>query len=195
MAEKILVLSPEFRLSYANLFVAQPNMNGIVRFEMEMLFPKSAGVEQFEALEGAYNAAIEAANFSGPGPAPRTFRQALIDGDTKAQAGRHGMFLLRANSGEDFPPSVLIQNRQPALPADVYPGCWCKAVLQPYSFEARKDGHGPVIGRGASFSMLTVWKQRDDEAFSKAASPEEIDAILDKADQPANAGEIDGLLR
>lgn len=191
------ILTPEFRLSFCNLFEPKPNMNGVIRFEMEMLFPKDRGGNQFQEMMALYNETIANANFSGNGPAPRPFKDAIIDGSSKKQEGRHGMFMIKANSGKDFPPRVLLPNRTLATPADVYEGCWAKSIISCYPYEARKDGkaNAPIISRGASFNMLTVWKQRDDEPFATFMTEAEQDELLNSAELPEGADDLDEMLK
>ena len=191
------ILTPEFRLSFCNLFEAKPNMNGLIRFEMEMLFPKDRGGAQFNEMMALYNETIANAKFSGQGPNPRQFKEAIIDGSSKKQEGRHGMYMIKANSGPDFPPRVLLPNRTPATSADVYEGCWCKAIVSCYAYEARKDSkaNAPIISRGASFNMLTVWKQRDDEPFSTFMTEAEQDELLNSAELPEGADDLDDMLK
>lgn len=176
-------MTPEFRLSFCNLWQAKPDMNGFVRFQMEMLFPKDRGVAQFVELNRIYNAQLAIAKFSAGGPTPRTFKEALIDGSKKKQEGRHGMFMLKANSGKDFPPRVVLQNGAAAEantgPKGVYEGCWCRAIVSPFTYEAKhKDRPNVIISRGVGFNMMTVQKVRDDDPFSSIMSTLEQDALL-----------------
>lgn len=183
MSKQAAILTPEFRLSFCNLFEAKPDMNGFVRFQMEMLFPKDRGGNQFIEMQKLYNDALATAKFSAGGPVPRTFRDAIIDGSKKKQEGRHGMFMLKANSGKDFPPRVILQNgaqaEQNTGPKGVYEGCWCRAIVSAFPYEAKhKEKPGVIINRGVGFNMMTVQKVRDDEPFSSIMSALEQDALL-----------------
>ena len=134
-AKRRVIVTPEFRLSYNCIFKAVPNMNGLVRYEMEMLFPKERGASQFVEMKSLYDDAIANAQFSGGGIAPRPFKQAVIDGDGKNQGGRKGMWLIKANASSEIKGraqkiNVLLPNKRPASEADVYEGCWCRAILK-----------------------------------------------------------------
>lgn len=195
------ILTAEFRLSFCNLFQAKANMNGIVRYEMEMLFPRSAGTAQFRDMLELYNDALASAKFSGPGPTPRSFKDAIIDGNSKKQEGRHGMWMIKANAsaeinGRPNAPRVLLANRMPATSKDVYEGCWCRAILTAYPYEARKDGkaNGSIINRGAAFNMMTVQKVRDDKPFAGFVTDEEQDELLRAAPIDGAEEDIDSLL-
>lgn len=192
------IVTPEFRLSFSSLYKAEANMNGIVRHEMEMLFPKDRGASQLKELMDIYNEALKAGKFSGDGPTPRSFKDAIINGDSKKQEGRKGMFILKAVAnpeinGKPNAPRLLLANRMPAGPGDIYEGCWCRAILSAFSYEARKDGKAnlPVIARGASFNILTVQKVRDDKPFASAISDAEQDAML--AAMPIDGDDEDDL--
>ena len=185
-AKRVLIITPEFRLSFNCIFKAVPNMNGITRYEMEMLFPKSAGASQFTEMKRIYDSALLTAKFSGAGPTPRPFKDAVTDGDLKKQPGRKGMWFVKANASAEINGrpnriNILLPNKRPALEADVYEGCWCRSILSAYPYEARKDGksNAPVISRGASFSIHTVQKLRDDKPFSSRISDAELEAMLD----------------
>lgn len=193
------ILTPEFRLSFCNLFLPKADMNGFVRFQMEMLFPKAAGASQFKEMKDIYDEALANAKFSGAGPAPRSFKDAIIDGNSKKQDGRHGMWMIKANASPEInnrpnAPRVLLASRMPATPNDVYEGCWCRAIISAYSYEARKDksnANSPVISRGAAFNMMTVQKVRDDKPFAGFVTEDEQDELLkasplDGADEDIN---------
>lgn len=192
------ILTPEFRLSFCNLFLPKADMNGVVRFQMEMLFPKAAGASQFKDMKDLYDEALANAKFSGAGPAPRSFKDAIIDGNSKKQDGRHGMWMVKANAsaeinGRPNAPRVLLASRMPATQKDVYEGCWCRAIISAYTYEARKDGkaNAPIISRGAAYNMLTVQKVRDDKPFAGFVTEDEQDELLkasplDGADEDIN---------
>lgn len=195
------ILTPEFRLSFCNLFTPKANMNGIVRFEMEMLFPKERGSAQLKEMLELYNEAIANAKFSAGGPAPRTFKDAIIDGNSKKQEGRHGMWMIKANAsaeinGKPNAPRVLLANRMSASSSDVYEGCWCRAIISSYPYEARKDGkaNAAVISRGGAFNMLTVQKTRDDKPFAGYITDEEQDALLSAAPIAGAEDDLDAML-
>ena len=190
------ILTPEFRLSFCNLWEPKADMNGVVRFSMEMLFPKDRGGAQFKEMLDLYNEALANAQFSKGGPVPRSFKDAIIDGNSKKQEGRHGMFMIKAHSGAEYAPRILLPNRATATKADVYEGCWCRAIVTSYTYEARKDGKGPVINRGAAYNMLAVQKIRDDTPFATFVTDAEQDELLMNAPVPGadESDELESLL-
>jgi hypothetical protein len=141
-------------------------------------------------MQSLYNEALANASFSGAGPTPRSFKQCIIDGDGKNQGGRKNMWLIRANASSEIKGrpqkiNILLPNKRPASEADVYEGCWCRAILSAYAYEARKDGkaNGAIISRGAAFNILTVQKLRDDTPFSSRLTDAELDAMLDSVEE------------
>jgi hypothetical protein len=201
-AKKIrAILTPEFRLSFMSLYEPQADMNGVIRYQMEMLFPKERGGSQFKEMLEIYNEALANAKFSSGGPAPRTFKEAIIDGNSKKQGGRHGNFMLKAVASKEIngtPNKVklLLPNRMPAGPGDIYEGCWCRAILTAFTYEARKDGkaNAPIISRGANFNIITVQKVRDDKPFASRISDTEIDAMLAAAPIEGAEDDLDAML-
>lgn len=196
------ILTEEFRLSFMALYEAQPDMNGIVRFQMEMLFPKERGATaQLGGLQAGYNEALAHAKFGAGGPTPRSFKDAIIDGNSKKQEGRHGMFMIKATAnteinGKPNRPRLLMPDRTIAKPGEIYEGCWCRAILAPYTYEARKDNkaNGPIISRGAAFNILTVQKVRDDKPFASFITEAQQDELLMAKPIVGDAGELDELL-
>lgn len=186
------VLTDSFRVSFCNLYESKPDMNGFDRFLMEMLFPKSRGTQQLANMLRIYNDAVARAKFSGTGPTPRTFKQAIIDGNSKKQDGRHGMFMLKANANKQYPPRLLMPNGGRAKSGDLYEGCWARALLTAYPYEA-KNKQGTVVSRGASFNMLTVQRVPcpagfTDDPFGSFVSEEDQDAVL--AANPIEGAEL-----
>lgn len=200
MSEKPRVLlTPEFRLSFCSLFEPKPDMNKVVRYSMEMLFPKERGSAQFLEMMKLYNETLAAAKFGEKGATPRTFKEAIIDGNSKKQEGRQGMYMIKANAsaeinGKPNKPRLLLPNRMPAERKDIYEGCWCRAIVNCYPYEAHQDGDPkkPVISRGAAFGILTVQKTRDDKPFASYVTDEEQDELL-KAAPLEGVEDADGL--
>jgi hypothetical protein len=175
------VLTPEFRLSFPALFVPTPDDNGVLRFRMEMLFPKTREyLLLLQPMKALYNATIPQSWATDGGCAWRTFEQALIDGNQKKQEERKNHFILRANSGPKYPPRLLNPNKTQASEADLYAGCYCRAILTTFSWQT-KNKQGAVINRGASFNISTVQKTRDGDPFSRSISAAAADAMLDEA--------------
>lgn len=200
-AKRKPILTEEFRLSFSALYEPAADMNGLVRYSMEMLFPKERGTTQLLPLQQLYNDALATAKWGGNGPEPRTFKQAIISGDTKKQEGRKGMFMIKANASaviNNVPQKIrlLMPDRTIAKPGDIYEGCWCRALLSSYTYQAHKDGkaNNPIISRGAAFNIELVQKVRDDTPFASRMTEAEQDELLMAKPIEGSEGELDDML-
>lgn len=188
--QQFTVLTEEYRLSFNSLFKPKPNMNNVLRYEQEMLFPKERGAQQFAEMKACYDRTI--ATLTEKYPTPRTFKESMISGDTKKQSGRHGMILIRAHSNPEYPPRLLLKNGQPAQdcvgPNGIYEGCWCKSLLNCFSWVHRDPKkNNTIVSQGASFGILTVIKQRDDDPFRTVSLSEDEQNKLIQAALDTNA--------
>lgn len=183
------ILTPEFRLSFFDLFEACANkLDKTVRFRAEMLFPKAAGGSQFRDMKSIYDEVLQPLRASGPEPVE--FKAMVVDGDKKRQDGRKGQFIVRAYSGEDFKPRLLLPNGDIAGKADFYPGMFCRAVITAYPWKFQNEG--VLVKQGAGYNLLTVQKTRDGQPFGNFVSESEQDELLRSAPLPQE--EADDLL-
>lgn len=193
------VLTPEFRLSFHDLFV--PSVSNIEddeastssktpKFRIEMLFPKTIKMSELADMKELYNGALKPEWLTG-GLEHRKFQECFINGDKKKQEGRKGSWILRATSGEEYPPRLLLPNRDLASKRDIYSGCYGRAILSAFSWEHR-NRKGVVIKRGVSFNLMTFQKTRDGQRFGGGVSEAEQDALLDAA--PLAVDESEDLL-
>lgn len=190
------VVTPEFRLSFPVLFQAQPDMNGRINFRMDMVFPKDVAKthpKEIMAMKKLYDSGVKPEWIAGNLPY-RTFQKAFINGDTKNREEMKGKLILRANSGPEYPPRLLRRDGTLATPADLYAGCFCRAVLTRYFYEATNE-KGVVINRGVSFNIHTVQKIKDGPKLSKALTDEQADRALAAVPlDDAEMAELDDML-
>jgi hypothetical protein len=172
------ILTPEFRLSFPVLFNASADQNGRVNFRMEMLFPKTIRMSDLAEMKALYNATVLQKWIVG-GDDYRKFEAAFINGDKKKQPERQKHWILRASSGEKYPPRLIRPDRTRATEADIYAGCYCRAILTAFPYEPVDPKTGRVISRGVSFNIDTVQKTRDGDPFGNTVlSEEERDQLL-----------------
>lgn len=189
---KTSVLTAEFRLSYFDLFVAKADMEGRLGFRAEMLFPKSIKMSELRDMQELFNATVPA-EWRAAKLEYRGFQQCFINGDAKKQEGRKGHWMLRAGSGPEFQPRLLLEDRRVARSGDFYAGMYARAVVSAFSW-SHKNPSGVVVKRGVSFNLLTVQRTRrpmedGSDRFGKFVSAEEQDALLDAAPLSVEEGE------
>lgn len=187
MATQTAIKTSPFILSFPALFEPTANMEGRLAYRAEMMFPKTLPEAAFRPIYDLYVATIPDTWKKGS-PNPQLWRSpsgwavkpvGYIDGDTKRQEERHGHWILRATSGVDYPPRVLLSERDPLdgrfVAGDaksVYAGCWCVAVLTAYAFDHEKGN------AGVAFNLHTVQKVGDGTPFSRMLSDDEAERLL-----------------
>jgi hypothetical protein len=186
MAKKRLAaFTPEFRLSYPNLFEPREQDDGRLKFSMDMLFDKDGfDKEEFDELKKVFNAAVPK-EWIANSYEYVTFWKMFINGDKKRDGQGNlkeelkGQYVLRASCQENYPPRLLLPSMKKATRSDIYGGCFCKALLTAYSWE-HKNKKGAIIKRGVSFSIEDVIKTRDGDPFGGGLSASDRDEYYKK---------------
>jgi hypothetical protein len=182
------VVTPEARLSFPDLFVARPPMEGSPgepKFGCTLLFPKEGC--DLAPLKALVKEAIAAKWGATP---PKGLKLPFRDGDEKDLDGYAGMIYIRATGKTK--PGVVDSSVQPILdPEEIYAGCYVRASLNAYAYE--KAGN-----RGVSFGLNNIQKTREGERFggAKAKPEDDFQAVATSGKAPArNAAEsLDDIL-
>ncbi len=189
----------ETRISYSQ-FCFEPNTNeqGKKQYQGTFLFPKTADksaldamvlevlVEEFGGRMGGQAGVIEAIKAG-------VIKSPFLDGDGKQgrdkegkpKTGYAGHWFIRATSGEDYPPKMLISQRGAIVPGgktDIKSGDYGFPVLNAYTWD------NPKNGKGCSFGFSMFMKSRDGEAIGGSGGPGKPDdyyeAIPDEGAAP-----------
>lgn len=168
------VITPAFRVSFPALFepVEYPVGSGQKKYSVTMYIPKTTDLTSFKlaikkVAVGSFGADIDLSTLKLP-----LFR----DGDKPTQTGKiiaeaKGCWVVKATSKEKI--DVILQDKSPATPDDMYSGCWARAVIAVGSYIH------PVGGRGVTLYLNGVQKIKDDTAFSGRPRVEDVfDAIV-----------------
>lgn len=194
-------LGLETRLSYVQFcFDANTTESGKKQFQGTFLIPKTADksaldqlvletlVEEFGGRMGGQagiidaikNGVIKSPFLDGDGKQGR-------DKDGKPKPGYAGHWFIRATSGEDYPPKMLISQRGAIVPAtksDIKSGDYGFPVVNCYTWD------NPKNGKGCSFGFSMVMKSRDGEAIGGSGGPGKPDdyfePIPDEGAAPAS---------
>ncbi len=170
-------LTPEFRISFCNLFQPKANMNGRLQFDVEMMFAKPVTAASMAELKVAHDGAIKPAWIHG-GEDYRKFGSIFVDGDKKKQASRKGNLLLKAWSSSEFPPKLVMPNpRIIATNRDIYPGCYARAILTPFHYEHKNEA-GHIVSRGVAFGLHTVQKTRNGDPLTNVLQDADAEEML-----------------
>lgn len=161
------VLTPECRLSYANLVTPKApanKPNAEPKYSVTLLIPKSTGVktELDAAMEAA---AAEAVNNKWSGVRPSRLESVVWDGDGVRQSGdpfgpeRRGCWVVTASS-KNKPYVCGIDNVNCELaPTDIYSGMYGRVSINFY-------GYNSAGRRGVGCGLRGVMKTRDGEPLS-----------------------------
>lgn len=180
------ITTPAFRLSYPNLFEARAVDDGIPKFGCsavwtpEKFTPKEK--DQWRALLGELDRAARE-DFNSPWKdLPDNVKRGLRDGAAKADKAGYGKGTRFASLTSKNRPGVCDVNKEDISPEDdeVYPGCWCRATVQVYTYNNK--------GKGIAIGLRNIQKIRDDKRLdNRVAAKDDFDdeyesAILDQAD-------------
>ena len=168
--------TPEFRVSFPNVFKPSAMEGGKPSFNLVMLFPKTTDLAVFKkALHE-----VIAARWGKDAPG---LQSPFVNGDSKKYAGYAGMVAIKAanyvyneKDEQKARPGVADSQVQPILsPAEFYPGCWARAKI----FAKATGGPGTKYAAKVSFGVRNLQKLRDDEAFgmTRVAAEEDFEAF------------------
>lgn len=161
-------ITPEFRVSYPHVFVAQsPKPNDKKKFSITMLIPKDSDIKP-------YQNAMKQAKLNTYGPKenwPEDLETPVKDGDSKKFADKEGFaghWVVKASSNEDQRPGIVGPDAKPIInQADFYPGCYARAQVYAYCYE--------YMGKqGVSFILDHVQKTKDGKSLSSKKSADQV---------------------
>lgn len=164
------VITGLVRFSYANVFVPKAAVEGEKeKYSVSILIPKK-NKEALKEIAAAIDAAVElsAGKFKNKDPKKtKNFKWPLRDGDEEYpdDEALKGMMFIGAASNSK--PAVVDSDRDPILDSnDFYSGCWGRASLNFYGFNAS----GNV---GIACGLNNLQKLKDDENLSGKTSASE----------------------
>ncbi|MCA9339693.1 MAG: DUF2815 family protein [Candidatus Saccharibacteria bacterium] len=166
------IVTPEFRVSYPNVFKAQVNkLSGREEFSIVALFPKGADLSK---LKAAAQEAMVKKWGSDKAKWPKNIRSPFrdqgerakeVDGKMVMPAGHEeGAIFLNLKSANR--PGVVDQNVQDIIDeSQFYAGCFARASLNAYAYDQAGN-------RGVSFGLGNIQKTKDGDPLGNRARPE-----------------------
>lgn len=184
--------TPTFRLSFPNLFEARAvgdDPNAVPKFSCSAIWapekftPKEK--DQWRALLKELDRAAREEFDSPWKELPDNVKRGLRDGASKADKAGYGKGTKFASLTSKNRPGVCDVNKADISPEDgnaddVYPGCWCRATVQVYTYNNK--------GKGIAIGLRNIQKVRDDKRLdNRVAAKDDFDeeleaAVLDQAD-------------
>lgn len=172
------VVTPEFRVSYPNVFTPKAAVQGQEpKYSVSLLFPKkSDGKGGFLSVQDSVPAEIKTAavnaiiNKFGADKAkwPKGFKLPWRDGaeDGKVTTDGYGPSVLFINASSKNRPGVVDQDRKTIVdPNKFYGGCYAYAELNAFWYDTAGN-------KGVAFGLNHLLLSRDGEPFSSRGTPE-----------------------
>lgn len=160
------VVTGKARLSYVQVFEPKPDDQGVLKYSMAVLIPKSD-----TATVNKIKAAIEAAKEEGRtgkwgGKIPPTLKMPLRDGDIEREAPEYkGHYFINCNSRQK--PGVVDAAVNPILDqSEVYSGCYGRVSINFFPFDQKGN-------RGIGAGLQNVQKLADGEPLSGRSRAED----------------------
>lgn len=183
------------RLSFVNLFEPKADLSGNLKYNAQILIPKSDDA-QLKAIRAEIGKAIETGVSKGKYKVEQTksakFKNPLRDGDEyyaespgAARESCKGHFFINATNTKQ--PGVVDKFGNPVIDPDtVYSGCYGLADIQFFPFNASGS-----VGVGAS--LQNVMKKKDGERLDGRQSAQEAfkQYMEDPSDEEASAGDLE----
>lgn len=158
MAKRNTIVTPEARIMFPSLFEPSAFESGRETYSCLLVFEEGADLAP---LEAAVQEALRAKFPNGASGA----RNPINYGDNKvADWGEAFAGTRYVRASTLFKPAVVGRNRQPILdPAAVYSGCYVRAAVSPYAYDARGN-------RGVALGLEAIQFVRDGEAVGGGAA-------------------------
>lgn len=168
------VITPEFRVSYPNVFQARKNeLSGKDEFSLTAMFPKTADLSALKrAAEAVLVEKLGADKSKWPANMRNPFRKNSekyknVDGKTVAPQGMEDPDGIFINIKAQQKPGVVDQNVQPIIePREFYAGCYAIASVRPYFYDQKGN-------KGVAFGLNNIQKVRDGEPLGGVSRPED----------------------
>lgn len=176
------LLTPEFRVSYPNVFKPQRNkLNGKDEYSLEAVFPKGADLSKL--MKAAEDVLIERWG-ADKSKWPKGLRNPFKDQSMKtkdvdgkqvlAEPYEAGAIFLNLKS-EQRPGVVNEQVQDIVDQKEFYPGCWARASVNAYAYDQAGN-------RGVNFGLVNVQKVKDGDPLGKRTRPEDDFAPVTKTE-------------
>jgi hypothetical protein len=175
----VKVTTPEFRVSYPNVFQAKKNdLSGQDEFSVQALFPLGADMSK---LKAACLLAAEEKWGSDRAKWPKALRMPFRDQGEREKDGvlpsgyaKGAVFVNLKNKNR---PGLVDRLVQPIIEqSDFYGGCYAIASVTAFAYDQKGN-------RGVSLSLQNLQKTRDGEPFSGRSKAEEDFAPLPMDEQ------------
>jgi hypothetical protein len=198
MAKEIRkLITPPFRLSFPNLFVARKasdDPGAKPKYGCSAIWTPAKFTDRDKKLWNAILADLDRVSREAFKKAwkdldPSTFKKGLRDGAAKDGLEGYGQGTRFANLTSNQRPGVIDIDRSDISPEDgntdlIYPGCYCRATVNVYSFDTK--------GKGVALGLRNIQKVKDGARLdSRTAATDDFDEDVDSSWLDSDDGESD----
>lgn len=158
------VRTPEFRVSFPQLFEAKSFQDGKAKYSVVMVFDKKADIS---ALKRAANEAL-VAKWPDPKTRPK-IKTPFRDGSEKEHLEGFGDGVIFVTATTTRRPAIVDRSLTPITSEEsVYAGCYARAMVSAFAYDWNN------MNRGVSFGLHSVQFLRDGEPLAGGGgNPEE----------------------
>ena len=184
--KEMRIVTPEGRVSYPNLFEPSPDLKGVPKYSVRLMWPKTTDLMDLRRI---LVGAIKAKFGEDKKDWPVVLRQndlrqyispdgkngwPLIDGDMSDKPENAGMVYVNLKTDVKHRPQVVDGRRgnEPILdPDEIYGGCYGKASVSAFAYAKEQ--------KGVSLGLNNFQKTKDGEAFgaSRVAASDEFEPV------------------
>lgn len=175
------LVTPVFRASFPNLFVPKAMQEGQTpKYSVSAIFEPATMSEPDKKRWAAILELVDEATlekFKKKAAAlPGNYKQAIRDGNEKAELEGYGEGKVFANLSSRMKPGVVDAEGNDLTPEDIYPGCYLRATVTAYAY----DQGG---GKGVALGLQNIRFVRDGERLDSRTDANEDFKDVDDRDE------------
>ncbi len=180
------IVTPAFIANFPALLEPKPNLNGTLKYSVQMLFEKANQTVLTQMLASVKDL-IEQKGWNEK-TTVKPFRDGdtLLDKEGNPREALHGYVVVNATSNVKYPPSVVDGTKKPIVnPAEIHSGVEMKAVVTPRTYEMAGK-------RGVSFMLNAAQKIGEGIEIQGGGFSSGVDMLEPIGQQAADASSMFG---
>lgn len=159
------IMTPEFRVSFPNVFEAKSIDGGEAKYSIAMLFSSDTDINALK--KEAMAAAVEMFGDDAKDMVKKgKIRWPFRSGAEKDHLGGYDENTIFVSASSKQRPGIVDGQMQPCLPEDFYPGCYARAKIRAFAYDVKGN-------KGVSFGLGNIQKLRDGEPLGSRRRPED----------------------
>lgn len=163
------VVTPKFRVAFANVFEPKPAMaGGKPKYSLMAIFPPGTDLSKMNALAKA------ACDKKFPNGRPASMRVPFRKGEEKAQYDGFEPGTIFCTISSQYQPQIITHDKREIFtPQEFYSGCWARATVHAYAYDTAGN-------QGVAFGLNNIQKLGDDKPFAgRVDAADDFDAVAE----------------